>query len=77
MVECWIECLMVISVQVKVQCQKGIPASLRAKCWSLLSGASEKMEQNKNLYEARKMCIICVVQCLLFTQTLHRTYKEN
>lgn len=53
------ECLLVISVQVKEQCQKGIPASLRAKCWLLLCGASEKMEQNKNLYEARHIFAFC------------------
>uniref|UniRef100_A0A3B3V1A3 TBC1 domain family member 10C n=1 Tax=Poecilia latipinna TaxID=48699 RepID=A0A3B3V1A3_9TELE len=43
----------VMSLQVKLQCQKGIPASLRAKCWPLLCGASERMRQNENLYEAR------------------------
>uniref|UniRef100_A0A3B5KW20 Rab-GAP TBC domain-containing protein n=1 Tax=Xiphophorus couchianus TaxID=32473 RepID=A0A3B5KW20_9TELE len=42
-----------MSLQVKLQCQKGIPASLRAKCWPLLCGASERMRQNENLYEAR------------------------
>uniref|UniRef100_A0A3P9IDF5 TBC1 domain family, member 10C n=1 Tax=Oryzias latipes TaxID=8090 RepID=A0A3P9IDF5_ORYLA len=48
----WDHILLKKSSKVKVQCQKGIPASLRAKCWSLLCGASEKMEQNKNLYES-------------------------
>ncbi|KAK2849076.1 hypothetical protein Q5P01_008910 [Channa striata] len=37
--------------KVKVQCQKGIPASLRAKCWPLLCGASDRMKQNENLYQ--------------------------
>ncbi|XP_060935117.1 ecotropic viral integration site 5 ortholog [Limanda limanda] len=37
--------------KVKEQCQKGIPASLRAKCWPLLSAATDRMKQNKNLYK--------------------------
>ncbi|XP_044218948.1 ecotropic viral integration site 5 ortholog [Thunnus albacares] len=37
--------------KVKVQCQKGIPASLRAKCWPLLCGATDRMKQNENLYQ--------------------------
>lgn len=41
------------SLQVKVQCQKGIPASLRAKCWPLLCGATARMKQNENLYQVR------------------------
>ncbi|KAE8285893.1 Carabin TBC1 domain family member 10C [Larimichthys crocea] len=36
---------------VKVQCQKGIPASLRAKCWPLLCGATDRMKPNEKLYE--------------------------
>ncbi|KAM3612840.1 uncharacterized protein V6R79_015485 [Siganus canaliculatus] len=40
-----------MSHQVKVQCQKGIPASLRAKCWPLLCGATDRMKQNENLYQ--------------------------
>ncbi|RVE67315.1 hypothetical protein OJAV_G00101620 [Oryzias javanicus] len=48
----WDHILLKKSSKVKEQCQKGIPASLRAKCWLLLCGASEKMEQNKNLYES-------------------------
>ncbi|KAK2904196.1 ecotropic viral integration site 5 ortholog [Channa argus] len=39
------------SSKVKLQCQKGIPASLRAKCWPLLCRASERMKQNENLYK--------------------------
>ncbi|XP_041652950.1 trichohyalin [Cheilinus undulatus] len=38
--------------KVKVQCQKGIPASLRAKCWPLLCGATDKMKQNQTLYQS-------------------------
>ncbi|XP_047440938.1 ecotropic viral integration site 5 ortholog [Mugil cephalus] len=37
--------------KIKEQCQKGIPASLRAKAWPLLCGASIKMKQNEKLYE--------------------------
>ncbi|XP_013858601.1 ecotropic viral integration site 5 ortholog [Austrofundulus limnaeus] len=38
--------------EVKLRCQKGIPDSLRAKCWPLLCGANDRMRQNKNLYES-------------------------
>uniref|UniRef100_H3D6H7 TBC1 domain family member 10C n=2 Tax=Tetraodon nigroviridis TaxID=99883 RepID=H3D6H7_TETNG len=37
--------------KVKVQCQKGIPASLRAKCWPMLCGATARMKQNEHLYQ--------------------------
>ncbi|KAL2077849.1 hypothetical protein ACEWY4_027353 [Coilia grayii] len=39
------------SSKVKGQCQKGIPASLRAKCWPLLCGAMKRMSQNMKLYK--------------------------
>lgn len=42
-------------LQVKIQCQKGIPASLKAKCWPLLCGATDRMKQNEKLYEVRKL----------------------
>ncbi|XP_023184055.1 trichohyalin [Xiphophorus maculatus] len=48
----WDRILLKKSSKVKLQCQKGIPASLRAKCWPLLCGASERMRQNENLYES-------------------------
>ncbi|XP_061582028.1 ecotropic viral integration site 5 ortholog [Cololabis saira] len=48
----WERILLKKSSKVKLQCQKGIPASLRAKCWPLLCAANEKMKQNKNLYES-------------------------
>ncbi|XP_072251755.1 uncharacterized protein tbc1d10c [Leuresthes tenuis] len=48
----WDRILVKKSSKVKVQCQKGIPASLRAKCWPLLCGASDRMKQNKNTYES-------------------------
>lgn len=51
--------LLPMSIQVKVQCQKGIPASLRAKCWPLLCGATDRMKQNENLYKVRKLCSVC------------------
>ncbi|KAM3867149.1 uncharacterized protein tbc1d10c [Diretmus argenteus] len=38
--------------KVKEQCQKGIPASLRAKCWPLLCGASDRMKHNEDLYRS-------------------------
>ncbi|XP_028315178.1 ecotropic viral integration site 5 ortholog isoform X2 [Gouania willdenowi] len=47
----WDHMLMKRSSKVRLQCQKGIPASLRAKCWPLLCGAAEKMKQNQTLYK--------------------------
>ncbi|XP_043982355.1 trichohyalin isoform X1 [Gambusia affinis] len=48
----WNRILLKKSSKVKLQCQKGIPPSLRAKCWPLLCGALERMRQKKNLYES-------------------------
>ncbi|XP_058253608.1 trichohyalin [Hemibagrus wyckioides] len=36
--------------KIKAQCQKGIPASVRSKCWPLLCGATQRKENNKDLY---------------------------
>ncbi|XP_027010453.2 myb-like protein X [Tachysurus fulvidraco] len=36
--------------KIKAQCQKGIPASVRCKCWPLLCGATQRKENNKDLY---------------------------
>ena len=55
--------------QVKVQCQKGIPASLKAKCWPLLCGASDRMKQNENLYKARKLNTPTVVNAFISAAT--------
>uniref|UniRef100_A0A3B5KXH1 Rab-GAP TBC domain-containing protein n=1 Tax=Xiphophorus couchianus TaxID=32473 RepID=A0A3B5KXH1_9TELE len=38
-----------MSLQVKLQCQKGIPASLRAKCWPLLCGINQVCHFNSSL----------------------------
>ncbi|XP_036932547.1 trichohyalin [Acanthopagrus latus] len=48
----WDRILLKKTSKVKVQCQKGIPASLKAKCWPLLCGASDRMKQNENLYKS-------------------------
>ncbi|CAL8264295.1 unnamed protein product [Lota lota] len=47
----WDHVLQKKNSKVKEQCQKGIPASLRAKCWPLLCGATEHMKENKFLYK--------------------------
>ncbi|XP_068596803.1 TBC1 domain family member 10B [Brachionichthys hirsutus] len=47
----WDHILMEKPSKVKVQCQKGIPASLRAKCWPLLCGAADRMKLSKKLYQ--------------------------
>ncbi|XP_039976104.1 ecotropic viral integration site 5 ortholog isoform X2 [Xiphias gladius] len=48
----WDRMLLKKTSKVKVQCQKGIPASLRAKCWPLLCAATDRMKQSENLYES-------------------------
>ncbi|KAM9850153.1 uncharacterized protein tbc1d10c isoform 1-T2 [Aulostomus maculatus] len=48
----WEHILLKRTSKVKVQCQKGIPASLRAKCWPLLCGASDRMKNNQHLYKS-------------------------
>ncbi|KAM9356692.1 uncharacterized protein tbc1d10c [Symphorus nematophorus] len=48
----WDRILQKKTSKVKVQCQKGIPASLRAKCWPMLCGATDKMKQSDNLYQS-------------------------
>ncbi|KAI4893773.1 hypothetical protein NFI96_033975, partial [Prochilodus magdalenae] len=47
----WDQVLEKKNSKIKGQCQKGIPASVRAKCWPLLCGATHRKEKNKNLYE--------------------------
>ncbi|KAF4094233.1 hypothetical protein AMELA_G00010480 [Ameiurus melas] len=37
--------------KIKAQCQKGIPASVRARCWPLLCGAKQRKENNQDLYK--------------------------
>ncbi|XP_067421798.1 TBC1 domain family member 10B [Emydura macquarii macquarii] len=37
--------------KVKLRCRKGIPSSLRAKAWQLLSNSKELLEQNPNKFE--------------------------
>ncbi|KAM9834719.1 uncharacterized protein tbc1d10c isoform 1-T1 [Syngnathus typhle] len=48
----WRSILMKKTNMIKVQCQKGIPTSLRAKCWPLLCGATNRMNQNKQLFQS-------------------------
>ncbi|XP_061465511.1 carabin [Rhineura floridana] len=37
--------------KVKLLCRKGIPSSLRARCWPLLCGGQAKMEKNPGKYQ--------------------------
>ncbi|XP_068922194.1 carabin [Petaurus breviceps papuanus] len=37
--------------KVKIQCRKGIPSALRARCWPLLCGAQGRQAQNPNTYQ--------------------------
>ncbi|TKS72321.1 Carabin TBC1 domain family member 10C [Collichthys lucidus] len=54
----WDRILLKKTSKVKVQCQKGIPASLRAKCWPLLCGATDRMKPNEKLYEEAFWCLV-------------------
>ncbi|XP_072293876.1 uncharacterized protein tbc1d10c [Eucyclogobius newberryi] len=47
----WDRLLLKKTSKIKVQCHKGIPASLRARCWSLLSGATDRINQQKDTYK--------------------------
>uniref|UniRef100_A0A8D2LS56 TBC1 domain family member 10C n=1 Tax=Varanus komodoensis TaxID=61221 RepID=A0A8D2LS56_VARKO len=37
--------------KVKLLCRKGIPSSVRARCWPLLCGGQVKMEENRGKYQ--------------------------
>ncbi|XP_044536654.1 carabin isoform X1 [Gracilinanus agilis] len=37
--------------KVKIQCRKGIPSALRARCWPLLCGAQARQQQNPSTYQ--------------------------
>ena len=37
--------------QVKLRCRKGIPSSLRAKAWQLLSNSKELLDSNPGKFE--------------------------
>ena len=39
--------------QVKMQCRKGIPSALRARCWPLLCGAHVCQKNNPDTYQVR------------------------
>ncbi|KAJ8269394.1 hypothetical protein COCON_G00120010 [Conger conger] len=47
----WDRILLKKTNKVKEQCRKGIPASLRARCWPLLCRATERMSKNSRLYQ--------------------------
>ncbi|CAL8268851.1 unnamed protein product [Boreogadus saida] len=48
----WDHALQKKNSKVKEQCLKGIPASLRAKAWPLLCGATQLMKDNTSLYQS-------------------------
>lgn len=39
--------------QIKMQCRKGIPSALRARCWPLLCGAHVCQKNNPGTYQVR------------------------
>ncbi|KAG5845438.1 hypothetical protein ANANG_G00139090 [Anguilla anguilla] len=47
----WDHTLLKKTNKVKEQCRKGIPASLRARCWPLLCYATERRSKNRRLYQ--------------------------
>lgn len=40
--------------QVKLRCRKGIPSSLRARAWQLLSDSKALLDRNPGLFQVRK-----------------------
>ncbi|KAG7230369.1 hypothetical protein INR49_024474, partial [Caranx melampygus] len=72
----WERMLLKKTSKVKVQCQKGIPASLRAKCWPLLCAATERMKQSDNLYEARQCVAKSAVQLSLDSQAALQSWVD-
>uniref|UniRef100_UPI00398E5E9D TBC1 domain family member 10A-like n=1 Tax=Pristiophorus japonicus TaxID=55135 RepID=UPI00398E5E9D len=38
-------------IKVRLRCRKGIPASMRARCWPMLCGGMAKMAQNKSKFK--------------------------
>ncbi|XP_054648269.1 TBC1 domain family member 10B isoform X2 [Dunckerocampus dactyliophorus] len=48
----WESILLKKNNMVKVQCQKGIPSSLRAKCWPRLCGAVTRINNSKHLFQS-------------------------
>ncbi|XP_053735623.1 ecotropic viral integration site 5 ortholog [Synchiropus splendidus] len=55
----WETILMKKPHKVKVHCQKGIPSSLRAKCWPLLCGATERMKHSRHIYQTLDSAAAC------------------
>lgn len=55
-------------MQVKIRCRKGIPSSLRAKAWQLLSNSQELLESNPGKFEVWSgwytYCSVCIVMAL-------------
>lgn len=41
--------------QVKMQCRKGIPSALRARCWPLLCGAHVCQQNSRDTYQVREL----------------------
>lgn len=41
-------------MQVKLRCRKGIPSSLRARAWQLLSNSQELLEANPGKFEVQQ-----------------------
>ena len=46
-------CVFGLPLQVKLRCRKGIPSSLRAKAWQLLSNSKQLLDENPGKFEVR------------------------
>lgn len=62
---CAYECLYMLSyvfflMQVKMRCRKGVPSSLRAKAWQLLSNSQELLDSNPGKFDVRSG-LICLL----------------
>ncbi|XP_027711987.1 carabin isoform X2 [Vombatus ursinus] len=51
--------------KVKIQCRKGIPTALRARCWPLLCGAQGRQAQNPNTYQEAFWCLVQICEFYL------------
>lgn len=67
--------------QVKMQCRKGIPSALRARCWPLLCGAHVCQRNSPGTYQVKELAGICLpcpepIATLSLTPTFLPTHRN-
>lgn len=60
--------------QVKIQCRKGIPSALRARCWPLLCGAQVRQKNSPGMYQVRELARIPPI---FFVDLVKKKKKES